>query len=348
MKQFWLLVILCSFPASTLAETVYLNGGTILRGKIISRTADQIVIEIPQAGGNATVTLPLDRIRRIGPDGETPETMSEQGMKLLEAGKLKQAEALFKDALRQRPTHVPARIGIALAAGSRNKLRDAIRELRRALLLAPSNPDAWYYLGYYQVRLGKFNTAVGSFRRAQALTSDKRMQRRIKAQLLRIRQQSAARSRTRNASQRQARASWDKNLGSNPDAAGTGVVLKEMLRSLTRHIRDFRGDIYVELKAPRSEESHFAAGGALARYRHAVRVAQVSFQLPLGSWEKLTNREKREIVGGWVRYMKDLYPFATTIAVVSDEKRYLVEAIWVDLQERVRFHWYRTRDGRKK
>ncbi len=349
MKQFWPILLLCSMGVHASAEVIYLKGGTILRGKILQKNTTELVIEVPQAGGNATVTLPMNRIRRIGPDSETPESMSEEGMTLLKAGRLEQADGLFNDALRQRPTHIPARIGRALVAGSRNDSGQAVRQLRRTLLLAPGSPDAWYYLGYFQIRQADYNSAQRSLRRALALTTDKQLTQRITAQLRRIRTITAQKSRALSAQVAKTRANWNRNLGNNPDAAGTGVVLQQMLKTLTRQIAQFKGDIYVELKAPRTEELNFLRGGNLLRYRHAVRIAQVSFLAPMTSYEKLTNREKREIIGGWIRYMKDLYPFATTIAIVSNEHgQYLCEAIWVDLQEQVRFEWYRSRDARKK
>lgn len=341
-----LFLLLTVAPAA--AETIYLHGGSVIRGKILSRTADAIRVEITaESGGKAVMTLQLSRVRRIAPDSETPETMTEQGMDALRRGEVDAAEQWFEDALAARPTHAKAMVGLALAHSARGKVAEAISRVKRALLLIPTDSEAWYHLGLLQARASRYQEALSSFQRASQLRPDKALASKIKAQVARLRQVTTYKAQL-NPQARAARARFDRDLGNNASAAAAGKVCLDMLRNLTRTIRTFEGDIYVELKGDPGEERHFAAGGSKLRYQTSVRVAQISFAVTIRSWEMLTNREKRQIIGSWVRYLKDLYPYATTICIVADEsRRYLAEAAWYDIQNDVKIHWYRGRDSRR-
>ncbi len=327
------------------AETVYLHGGTVLRGKISARDALTLTLEIEQDGGKAVMKIPLARIRRIGPVDETVASMVETGMAHLKAGELDKAAEQFEDAIAQEANAPRALLGRALVTGARGDHAASASQLYRALILVPHDPELRYYHGMALIRTGELERALEAFERALALGPEPALVDKIKLEIGRLKTL-AAQPRV-DPAQVAARGTFDAELGNNANAAAAGKVCADILRSLTRTIPGFDGDIYVELKAPYGEERLFAAGGDAVRYQTSVAIAQISFLVSPRSWSLLSNREKRQILGSWVRYLKDLYPYATTIAVASDGAGYLAEAVWHDLQDEVEIYWHRSRDAHR-
>lgn len=338
------LLLLACLTLTAGAETIYLEGGTILRGKILRSDANEIVLEATlESGGSARMTIPRKRIRRIAPDGETAADLLAQGEKAFAADKLDEAAALARDAFKLQPGFQPARLLSARVLRRQGDLDGALRLLRQVTVLDRQNHLAWAELAHVYQALGQRNKAIQALFRAEGLASRLPVGKAYSKLLATWRRAAAAPPIQPGA--KAARALFDRQLGNNAEAADAGAICKKQLVNITERIPRFRGDVYVELKAPASEAQHFAEGGEIDRYRKSVQVAQISALIEIRSWELMTNREKRTLLNAWVSYLKNRYPYATTIAVVADGRVLIAEAVWIDVLNFTRYHWHRKRDG---
>ena len=89
-----------------------------------------------------------------------------------QAGRLAEAEALYRQILDVQPNHADARHHLGVIAYQLGRHEPAIEMIRQALVFDPNNPAAHSNLGevYYSTR--RFDEAVTSFRRALALKPD--------------------------------------------------------------------------------------------------------------------------------------------------------------------------------
>lgn len=337
-------ILLLISGLTTWGEVVYLDSGSVLRGTILAERSDAIEFEAIIGNGKARMTILRARIVRIGPDSETPADLVAAARRHLDAGELDLATALLDVAVRSPEALPAARLGLALVALARNEFEQALHQLRQVVILAPNDPEAWFQLGRLLARLGELEEGRKSLLRAAALAGDGPLAKPAKALAAHLANALAAPR--LDAALATARTRYDPALGNNAAAAATGAICLEQLRNLTSTIPNFDGDIYVELKAPFEEARLFAAGGDELRYRQMVRVAQISFLVTSRSWDLMTNREKRALIGAWIRLIKDQHPYATTIAIVADGQQLIAEAVWWDIQNYVKIHWYRHRDAR--
>lgn len=85
------------------------------------------------------------------------------GNAALRAGKIDEAIAFYREALRLNPNSSQARHNLGFALMQQRKFDDAIAELRQALQLNPGYVDAYHNLGIALLRQGKVTAAIESF-----------------------------------------------------------------------------------------------------------------------------------------------------------------------------------------
>jgi Flp pilus assembly protein TadD len=82
------------------------------------------------------------------------------GISLARQGKVEEAIAQYREALRLKPDYVEAHMNLGLKLSGQGKLEEAIAQYREALRLVPGFTGAHYDLGVALARQGKFQEAI--------------------------------------------------------------------------------------------------------------------------------------------------------------------------------------------
>jgi tetratricopeptide (TPR) repeat protein len=104
------------------------------------------------------------------PTGRYTELVAE-GKRLFEAGRGRRAQALFEQALAERPDGVEALVGLGYAQLDRGKLRDSVALLERALERDGNDARAVFGLAEAYRQQGNRAAALASFKRYLKLRS---------------------------------------------------------------------------------------------------------------------------------------------------------------------------------
>lgn len=96
----------------------------------------------------------------------------EQGTAALTAGERRKSEAIFREILREDPSHVAALCGLAALSLAADVPEDAERLLRHALAQSAHTPLAWRGLGEALVALGRLGEADAAARHAAQVEPD--------------------------------------------------------------------------------------------------------------------------------------------------------------------------------
>ena len=86
-----------------------------------------------------------------------------------QAGRLEEAEPLYRQILQQRPDHAEAMHYLGVIAQQRGQAQQAMQLMRQAIGLRPHFPDAYYNLGVVLAGASQFVQAVEAYRQAIAL-----------------------------------------------------------------------------------------------------------------------------------------------------------------------------------
>ncbi len=97
-----------------------------------------------------------------------------RGVRLLEEGRLEEAEAAFRDALAVAPGFHSARYNLALTLSRRGQLVEARTLLRELVDERPEDPDFLFALGHVLFQEGSFDAAADVFGRLLAVAPDHR------------------------------------------------------------------------------------------------------------------------------------------------------------------------------
>ena len=89
-----------------------------------------------------------------------------------QAGRLQQAEGLYRQVLQRQPDHPGALHLMGVLAGHANRPEIALEFLHQALAAKPDFPEAWLDLGNAHQAQGNLAEAIADFRRAVALRPD--------------------------------------------------------------------------------------------------------------------------------------------------------------------------------
>jgi tetratricopeptide (TPR) repeat protein len=92
-----------------------------------------------------------------------------EGAAHLQAGRLDQAEAVFRRALEREPESAEALLALGLVASQRGDAAAAVELCRRAVTADPGLADGWQQLGVSALRAGDVRQAVEALERAAAL-----------------------------------------------------------------------------------------------------------------------------------------------------------------------------------
>ncbi len=102
-----------------------------------------------------------------------PARQLQQAMQLHQAGRLDDAERLYRRLIAANPRHADALHLLGLAYAQRRRFDDAARLIRRAVDLMPAEALFHINMGNVQVELGRGEEALASFRRAHELQPDR-------------------------------------------------------------------------------------------------------------------------------------------------------------------------------
>jgi tetratricopeptide (TPR) repeat protein len=95
--------------------------------------------------------------------------LNERGVVLGRQGKLRPAEASFREAIRVGPAHADAHFNLGVALRRQRRVADAERSLLRAVLWDPRFANAWAEIGNLRLETGRPALAADAYRRAIAL-----------------------------------------------------------------------------------------------------------------------------------------------------------------------------------
>ncbi len=98
-----------------------------------------------------------------------PAPLTENGRVLHRAGRLEEAEQLYRQALALDPDHAEAHQLLAVLAGQRGNLPGAIAGFRRTIELAGASPERCYNLAEAHRMAGDFPAALAAYNQALAL-----------------------------------------------------------------------------------------------------------------------------------------------------------------------------------
>jgi tetratricopeptide (TPR) repeat protein len=108
----------------------------------------------------------------FAPPPATLEAMLQQALLDQRAGRLAEAERLYREILRARPDHLGITNNLGIALKDQGKLEEAAAIFRRVLALSPNDVLAHINLGNVLSRQGRVSEAEASQRRAIALRPD--------------------------------------------------------------------------------------------------------------------------------------------------------------------------------
>ena len=103
------------------------------------------------------------------PDEQAIRTALLAGMEHHGAGRLAQAEAIYREVLEVAPNRPDALVLLGAAAHGRGRLDEALAAYRKALRHHPDYPPAYFNLGNALQAQGRLDEAIASYRRALAL-----------------------------------------------------------------------------------------------------------------------------------------------------------------------------------
>jgi len=107
-----------------------------------------------------------------GSSGVGAAPLTEDGRLLHRAGRLDDAERLYRQALALEPEHAEAHHLLAVLAGQRGNIPAAIAGFRRAIGLAGPSPERCYNLAEAHRLAGDFQSALAAYNQALALDPD--------------------------------------------------------------------------------------------------------------------------------------------------------------------------------
>jgi tetratricopeptide (TPR) repeat protein len=93
----------------------------------------------------------------------------ERAQKLLDAGRVKQAETLLRNIVKARPRRADARNLLGVALHRLDQRDEAMKTVREAIGLNPNNPNFYCNLGEMERRAGHLDAAEAAIRRALAI-----------------------------------------------------------------------------------------------------------------------------------------------------------------------------------
>jgi TPR repeat/Tetratricopeptide repeat len=103
----------------------------------------------------------------------SPEQTMETALVHHQAGRLGQAEALYRQILAQQPNHPQALLYLGLVAHQVGQRPSAIRLMRQAIALKPDWPEGWTNLGVALRDDGQYDEAIDAYRQALVLSPDR-------------------------------------------------------------------------------------------------------------------------------------------------------------------------------
>ena len=104
------------------------------------------------------------------PGGNNPPL--ERALRHHQAGRLAEAETLYRHILARAPDHGDALHFLGVLIQQTGPLEEALRLLERAVALQPTAPEAVTSLGNVLLALGRDDEAVAAYRRALAASND--------------------------------------------------------------------------------------------------------------------------------------------------------------------------------
>lgn len=336
------LAIAVARPAAAPAEEIVLASGRKIEGRIVEETADKVVVEVAAPGGGvAQLTFPRGEVVEIRRRPLTHDELIARGSEHLQNGHLDAARSAFEEARLALRGSPEAYHGLARVEWRRGDFALAIKEARKGIILQRDHPELHRTIGLLYAEVGDFAMADRMLQRAIALKPFSQLETLCKQDLARIHQM-AARAASGDPLLARRRRGFDAEEGNNFEAGELARFAERVVDNLQPQIaRDF----YVEVRAEPSAEFDFRQGGPEGPYRAAVQIVQFSIVVHPADWGGLTHLERKEMVGAWIRFAKDRYPFATVIAVVHNTERIVFEAVWSDLRHDVIFHERRASDS---
>jgi hypothetical protein len=103
----------------------------------------------------------------------TSEQSMETALVHHQAGRLGQAEAIYRQILKQEPNHPQALLYLGLVAHQMGHRPSAIRLMRQAISLKSDWPEGWTNLGVVLRDDGQYDEAIDAYRQALALSPDR-------------------------------------------------------------------------------------------------------------------------------------------------------------------------------
>jgi predicted O-linked N-acetylglucosamine transferase (SPINDLY family) len=95
-----------------------------------------------------------------------------RALTLLQNGRLKDAERIVKDVLRDSPSHFESLHTLAIIRGQQRQTHEAVKLLSKAVQVEPGSAPAHYNLGSALMTLKRFDAAAAAFERAVTLRPD--------------------------------------------------------------------------------------------------------------------------------------------------------------------------------
>jgi predicted O-linked N-acetylglucosamine transferase (SPINDLY family) len=102
----------------------------------------------------------------------TVQEQYESALSHHQAGRLAEAEAIYRQVLAQRPNHADALHGLGELAGQTGWLDQAVNLIRRAIAICSTNASYYNDLGKFLKDQGQLDQAIASYRQAIRLKSD--------------------------------------------------------------------------------------------------------------------------------------------------------------------------------
>ncbi|HYD30652.1 MAG TPA: tetratricopeptide repeat protein [Azospirillaceae bacterium] len=113
-----------------------------------------------------------EKLQRKPDAGITPAQVFERALEHHRAGRLAEAEPLYRRVLQAAPQHPPSNTNLAIILRQTGRITEAIPLYQTALLTNPGLPDAWYNLGIALRHAGRLEESAAAYRKAIDLAPD--------------------------------------------------------------------------------------------------------------------------------------------------------------------------------
>jgi len=209
----------------------------------------------------------------------TPDDFVPVGVQLMQAGRVQEAEVLFKSVLEQEPKHQDALLNMAQLMSLQGRVDEAVTYYRQLLAISPDKLEIHNLLGHLLLMEGRLVDALVHFRRAHALGDESlELHRNMGDALLELGEPT------------EALISYEKALKLKPESAPTLTLIGAAYRALNRYddaMAHFRQALAIKPDFPLANLYLAGTLMLLGDFADGLALSEKRFDFEMGFWPQI-------------------------------------------------------------